>query len=98
MTIVPGHTPGQIVTHVTTKHETVVRASDALHFYGEMELNRPFQIFIDRMGMYEAFEYLRELDAQPHTTIVAGHDPAVTERFVHAAEACADLTRPHQSS
>ncbi|TWH10291.1 glyoxylase-like metal-dependent hydrolase (beta-lactamase superfamily II) [Rhodococcus rhodochrous J45] len=93
LTVVPGHTPGQIVTHVTTGNQEIILASDALHFYEEMRLDRPFQIFLDLVAMYESFDFLRELDARPSTTIVAGHDPEVMSMFAHAAEGCVDLTR-----
>ena len=35
----------------------------------------------DLAGQYAGYETLRELSARPVTTVVAGHDPAVMERF-----------------
>lgn len=89
-----GHTPGQLVADVTVPGGTVVLASDATHFYEEMDRDRPFWLFHDLAGMYRTYEALRERAAQPHTWVVPGHDPAVMERFALAAPECADLTRP----
>lgn len=78
---VGGHTPGQLVVDVDTSGGRAVFASDALHFYEEMMLDRPFAILNDLAGCYGAFDYLRELDGDPRTAVVAGHDPAVKELF-----------------
>lgn len=94
LNVLPGHTPGQLVTHVVTGGREIVLASDALHFYDSLRLDRPFQIFLDLVGMYQSYDHLRKLDNQPSTTIVAGHDPEVMSMFEHAADHCADLTRP----
>lgn len=94
LTVLPGHTPGQLVAHVVTRDQEIVLASDALHFYDSLRLDRPFQIFLDLVGMYRSYDHLRQLDTKPLTTIIAGHDPEVMKMFEHAAENCADLTRP----
>ncbi len=78
---VGGHTPGQLIVTVATATGTVVLASDALHFYEEVERDRPFAITADLPGMYLAYDLLAELAAQPDTWLVAGHDPAVRDRF-----------------
>lgn len=94
LNVMPGHTPGQIVTHVDAGSAEIVLASDALHFYDSLRHDRPFQIFLDLAGMYESYDRLRELDSKPETTIIAGHDPEVMSMFEHVAENIADLTRP----
>lgn len=78
---VGGHTPGQLITLVNTASGTVVLASDAIHYYEEIERDRPFSNVADLIGMYRAFDTLRELQNQPNTVIVAGHDPDVLNRF-----------------
>jgi glyoxylase-like metal-dependent hydrolase (beta-lactamase superfamily II) len=98
LNVLPGHTPGQIVTHVVTEDQEIVLASDALHFYDSLRKDRPFQIFLDLVGMYESYDRLRKLDAQPSMTIIAGHDPEVMTMFAHAADGVADLTRPNGSA
>jgi glyoxylase-like metal-dependent hydrolase (beta-lactamase superfamily II) len=92
---VGGHSPGQVITEVSTTSGNVVLASDAIHFYDELELDRPFWVFTDLEESYRAYERLRALAATPRTTVVAGHDPAVMRRFaaVHA-DAVVDLAVP----
>jgi len=84
---VGGHTPGQLIVAAATPGEgrddggTVVLASDALHFYEEVERDRPFAIVADLPAMYVAYDTLAQLASQPGTHLVAGHDPAVRDRF-----------------
>jgi len=86
LTEVGGHTPGQLVASVTTPSGgTVVLASDALHFYEEVERDRPFAVLADLPGMYRAYDTLAQLAAQPGTHLVAGHDPEVRSRFASYA-------------
>lgn len=76
-----GHTPGQLVVRVETDAGPVVLASDAMHYYEEVELDRPFAIVADLEGMYRSFDALREMQSQAGCVLVAGHDPAVMTRF-----------------
>jgi glyoxylase-like metal-dependent hydrolase (beta-lactamase superfamily II) len=78
---VGGHTPGQLVVLVGTGHGEVVIASDALHYYDEMRLDRPFTHVADLPAMYRGFELLRDLAASDTRLVVAGHDPEVLRRF-----------------
>jgi glyoxylase-like metal-dependent hydrolase (beta-lactamase superfamily II) len=106
LTEVGGHTPGQLIASVTTQGDgTVVLASDALHFYEEVERDRPFAVLADLPGMYRAYDTLAQLAAQPRTHLVAGHDPLVRTRFARHGEETSgtdqatpievtDLTRP----
>ena len=93
---VGGHTPGELIVTVATAAGTVVLASDALHFYEEVERDRPFAILADLPGMYRAYDLLADLAAQPRTWLVAGHDPAVRDRFATrgSGSAVTDLTSP----
>jgi glyoxylase-like metal-dependent hydrolase (beta-lactamase superfamily II) len=84
---VGGHTPGQLVVSVgTARGRTAVLASDALHFYEEVERDRPFAVVADLPAMYRAYDTLAQLDRQPGTDLVAGHDPLVRARFAGYAE------------
>jgi glyoxylase-like metal-dependent hydrolase (beta-lactamase superfamily II) len=76
-----GHTPGQLVVLVGTEDGEVVIASDALHYYDEMRLDRPFTHVADLPAMYQGFELLRNLTAGDARILVAGHDPEVMRRF-----------------
>lgn len=87
LTEVGGHTPGELIALVAAGGGTTVLASDALHFYEEVERDRPFAILADLPGMYRAYDTLAQLAAQPGTHLVAGHDPAVRARFARYAAA-----------
>jgi glyoxylase-like metal-dependent hydrolase (beta-lactamase superfamily II) len=78
---VGGHTPGQAIVVVTTPAGRVVLAADAVHYYEELERDRPFSAVADVPAMYAAFDQIRELEQDRGTVIVAGHDPAVLDRF-----------------
>lgn len=94
----PGHTPGQLIAEVDTASGRVVLASDALHFYDEMTKDRPFHTWSDLVQTFESYETLREMDALPDTTVIAGHDPAVMDLFERIDDQCVDLTKPMQPS
>jgi glyoxylase-like metal-dependent hydrolase (beta-lactamase superfamily II) len=78
---VGGHTPGQAIVTVATAAGPVVLASDALHYYEELERDRPFSTVANLPDMYAAFDQISELAQAPGTRVVAGHDPLVAERF-----------------
>jgi glyoxylase-like metal-dependent hydrolase (beta-lactamase superfamily II) len=81
LTQVGGHTPGQAIVTVRTASGSVVLASDAVHYYEELERDRPFSTVADLAEMYAAFDRIREMEQDAGTRVVAGHDPVVTERF-----------------
>jgi glyoxylase-like metal-dependent hydrolase (beta-lactamase superfamily II) len=78
---VGGHTPGQVVVRVQTSGGMIVLASDAVHYYEEVERDLPFTTVVDVAGMYRAYERLREMLGDPGVQMVAGHDPEVMTRF-----------------
>jgi glyoxylase-like metal-dependent hydrolase (beta-lactamase superfamily II) len=78
---VGGHTPGQLIVIVRTSGGFAVLASDALHYYEEMALDRPFTHVADLPAMFTGFELLRSLSGDESHYLVAGHDPEVMERF-----------------
>jgi glyoxylase-like metal-dependent hydrolase (beta-lactamase superfamily II) len=78
--LVGGHTPGQLVTSVQGDRGRVVLASDAVHFDEEMRLDRPHRLVHDEPAMRAAYAWLRaQQDAG--ALVIAGHDPAVMDRF-----------------
>jgi glyoxylase-like metal-dependent hydrolase (beta-lactamase superfamily II) len=77
---VGGHSPGQLVLTVETGEGVVVLASDALHYYEELERDWPFDVLVDLEESYRALDTLRLLTADGQA-LVAGHDPLVLERF-----------------
>lgn len=82
--LAPGHCPGQQVV-IVENERPVVLASDAMHFYDEMRLDRPFEVFFDLEDCYQTYEMLRSLEDEG-AILVAGHDPAVLDLFEPLSE------------
>jgi glyoxylase-like metal-dependent hydrolase (beta-lactamase superfamily II) len=78
--LVGGHTAGMQVVRVRTARGYVVLASDASHFYENIEDDRPFAILHHLPGMYGAFDRIKELADGPGL-VVAGHDLEVLDRY-----------------
>lgn len=81
---VGGHSPGQAILVVEGVDGPVVLASDAIHFYEELERDRPFEVLADLAEMYAAYDVLREHE-RAGAVVVAGHDPEVVTRFAGGA-------------
>ncbi len=78
--LIGGHTMGLQVVRVATRRGWVVLASDASHFYANMEQARPFPIVWSVADMVEGYRKLRALaDSAEH--IIPGHDPLVFEKY-----------------
>ena len=80
-----GHSAGLQVVRVKTERGNVVLASDATHFYANVEEDRPYGIVSDLARMYGAFDLVRSLADSPDH-VVPGHDPLVMQRFPPARE------------
>ena len=78
--LVGGHSAGLQVVRVLTKQGWLVLASDASHFYENMDATNPFPLMCHLGDMYEAFRTLRRLASAP-SLIIPGHDPLVMRRF-----------------
>jgi glyoxylase-like metal-dependent hydrolase (beta-lactamase superfamily II) len=77
---VGGHTAGQEIVRVRTRRGWVVLASDALHYYEELERAVPFAVAHDIAKMLDAHATIRGLaDSDDH--IVPAHDPLVMQRY-----------------
>lgn len=77
---VGGHAAGLQVVRVPTARGNVVLASDATHFYANIDEDRPFSLVHTLPEMYDAFDTVRALADSP-AHIVPGHDPLVMERY-----------------
>jgi glyoxylase-like metal-dependent hydrolase (beta-lactamase superfamily II) len=75
-----GHSSGLQVVRVKTTQGSVVLASDATHFYANIEEDRPYSIVSDLPRMYAAFDLVSTLEESP-AHVVPGHDPLVMERY-----------------
>jgi glyoxylase-like metal-dependent hydrolase (beta-lactamase superfamily II) len=71
---------GLQVVRVATRRGWLVLASDASHFYANMEQARPFPIVWSVADMVDGYERLRSL-AGSAAHIIPGHDPLVLERY-----------------
>jgi glyoxylase-like metal-dependent hydrolase (beta-lactamase superfamily II) len=76
----PGHTPGLQVVRVQTERGPVVLASDAIHFWANLQRETPYPVVADVVAYLEALRRLRSLGASLDH-IIPGHDPAVLQRF-----------------
>ena len=77
---VGGHTAGLQVVRVLTRRGWVVLASDATHFYENIETQNPFRVIYNLGDMFEAFRRLKILSPNP-SGIIPGHDPLVLKRY-----------------
>ena len=75
-----GHTMGIQSVRVNTARGAVVLASDASHFYENMERPSPFPIVYHLGEMVEGFGKLRGLAESPRH-VIPGHDPLVMARY-----------------
>ena len=78
--LIGGHTMGLQVVRVATRGGWLVLASDASHFYANMEQARPFPIVWSVAEMIDGYARLRALAESPRH-IIPGHDPLVLERY-----------------
>jgi glyoxylase-like metal-dependent hydrolase (beta-lactamase superfamily II) len=82
--LIGGHTMGLQAVCVRKRRGWVVLASDASHFYANMEQERPFPIVWSVSDMVQGYRRLRELADSP-AHIIPGHDPLVLERYPPAS-------------
>lgn len=91
-----GHSRGLQVVRVETGNGAVVVASDAAHFYANMEREKPFPVFDRLSDVILGVERMKKLASSP-AHIVPGHDPLVLERFARSRDDVEDivaLSRP----
>ena len=78
--LIGGHTRGLQAVRVHTARGWVVLASDASHFYENMEQDRPFPIVYNVADMLAGYRKVAAAaDSAGH--IVPGHDPEVLRRY-----------------
>jgi glyoxylase-like metal-dependent hydrolase (beta-lactamase superfamily II) len=77
---VGGHTLGLQIVRVATRRGWVVLASDASHYYANMEQRRPFPIVYNVGDMVEGWERAQRLADSP-AHVIPGHDPLVLARY-----------------
>ena len=75
-----GHTMGMQSVRVRTRRGWVVLASDACHFYENMERSMPFPIVYHLFDMVMGWDKLKRLAETPEH-VVPGIDPLVLRRY-----------------
>jgi glyoxylase-like metal-dependent hydrolase (beta-lactamase superfamily II) len=75
-----GHTDGLQVVRVHTRRGWVVLASDALHYYANLDRRNPFPAIFSVGDMLEGYKLIERLADSP-AHIIPGHDPLVRERY-----------------
>lgn len=75
-----GHTDGLQIVRVWTRRGWVVLASDASHFYANMEQGRSFPIVYNLGDMYDGHRHCHSLADHP-ANVIPGHDPLVCARY-----------------
>ena len=75
-----GHTMGIQSVRVRTKRGWVILASDACHFFENMERAMPFPIVYHVGDMVAGWDKLKRLAETPKH-VVPGHDPLVMQRY-----------------
>ena len=78
--LVGGHTHGLQCVRVHTCRGWVVLASDAAHYYENMDAGRPFTSAYHVGDMLEAFDKVRALAAS-RDHVIPGHDPLVMRLY-----------------
>ncbi|SLN38315.1 N-acyl homoserine lactonase family protein [Pseudooctadecabacter jejudonensis] len=75
-----GHSRGLQCVRVHTQAGWMVLASDAAHFYENLQARKPFPIVVDLQNMLDGFDRLERLASHP-SLIIPGHDPLVRQYF-----------------
>lgn len=78
--LIGGHTMGLQAVRVHTKRGWVVLASDASHYYRNMEEKRPFPIVYNVGDMVDGWTKVTQLAESPDH-VIPGHDPMVLRMF-----------------
>ncbi|MGJ5134906.1 N-acyl homoserine lactonase family protein [Bradyrhizobium oligotrophicum] len=83
---VGGHSDGLQVVRVDTARGPVVLASDAAHYYANLQGRSPFPIVLNIGDMIQGWEIIERLAGHPDR-FIPGHDPLVTELYPRVSEA-----------
>lgn len=75
-----GHTLGLQVVRIWTRSGWLLLASDASHYFANMNEERPFPIVIDVAQMVDGWKKMRTL-VDDNNKIIPGHDPQVMKMF-----------------
>jgi glyoxylase-like metal-dependent hydrolase (beta-lactamase superfamily II) len=88
---VGGHCPGELLVAVRTEGRPLLLASDAAHFYEQLEHEWPFFAFTDLGEMRRALALINQLARDFGATVVPGHDARTRQRFPALPGAARDV-------
>jgi glyoxylase-like metal-dependent hydrolase (beta-lactamase superfamily II) len=77
---VGGHSMGLQMVRVNTRRGWVVLASDATHYYANIDRGIPYPITYNVAEVVEGYKRARALASSPEH-VIPGHDPLVLERY-----------------
>lgn len=77
----PGHSPGQLALIIEQPAGPIILSSDAVHYFEELEQDRPFAIMSGLLDMYRSLAEIRRLLTRPGATLIPGHDPKIMHQF-----------------
>jgi glyoxylase-like metal-dependent hydrolase (beta-lactamase superfamily II) len=77
---VGGHTLGMQIVRVSTRRGAVVLASDASHYYANMERGLPYPVTYNVAEVMEGYRRAYALASSPDH-VIPGHDPLVLARY-----------------
>ncbi len=80
-----GHSDGLQIVTVETQRGKLVLASDASHFYANMEKENPFPIVVNVADMLAGWRLIRKLSDNDMGRVIPGHDPRVSATYPRAA-------------
>lgn len=82
---VGGHCPGEVIALVETEAGPFILASDAAHFYEQLEHEWPFFAFTNLDEMRAALAFILKLAQETGATVIPGHDGRTRQKFPAAA-------------
>jgi glyoxylase-like metal-dependent hydrolase (beta-lactamase superfamily II) len=88
---VGGHCPGELLVAVRTRARPLLLASDAAHFYEQLEHEWPFFAFTDLGEMRRALSLINQLARDFDAVVVPGHDGRTRDRFPALPGPAADV-------
>lgn len=92
---VGGHTKGLQAVRVHTARGWLVLASDAAHYYANVDRRIPFPVVIDVEQMLRGHQRLLKA-ASSAEHFIPGHDPLVLARYPHVKEATLPIAMLHR--
>lgn len=88
---VGGHTSGQTTTTVALDAVQPGLSIGPVDYYGQKDLNRPYDVFADAQERRAPYDFLNDPDMRPDSLVVAARHPEVSPRSARVTEGCVDL-------